>query len=151
MHLDLCERLRLGEWTLSDWRRSYAPGGTLFWLPALKAINQGLWMHGLLLSVVGFEIWTEFADHAPRQLGTLWPDRLVESLADRVARDQAAKPLIRFCDAYSVLQLIPEDRTCGWPCFNVANLNRHPDYLDTWQEHAGREKLFSLHSGSPSR
>ena len=96
MHPDPCVRLRLGEWTLADWRRSYFPGGDAFWLPALAAANRGVWRRGTLLSVAGFVISVQFDDNMlPARLGTLWPDRLVECLADRLVRDDAGRPPIR--------------------------------------------------------
>jgi hypothetical protein len=144
MQLDLCERLRRGNWTLADWRRSYAPGGDVFYIPALKAANQGVWREGALVSVAGFVITTQFTDGpTPSQLGTLWPDRLVETLADRLVRDELGRPLIRYCEGYAVLQLVPEDPTSGWPCFNVANLDSHAEYLHAWVEHSRSEQLLT--------
>ena len=143
MHPDPCVRLRLGEWTLADWRRSYFPGGDVFWLPVLKAGNQGAWQHGTLLSVAGFVITTQFTDCAtPTRLGTLWPGRLVETLGERLARDERERPLVRYSERYAILKLVPQDRAAGWSCFNVANLDRHPDYLDAWTEHARSEQLL---------
>jgi hypothetical protein len=145
---DPCERLRLGEWTLADWRRSYAPGGNVFWLPVLKAGNECAWRDGRLLSVDGFVISAQFDDQpTPGRLGTLWPDRLSETVAGPLARDEAGRPRIRYCEAYAIFKLVPEDVTSGWPCFNVANLDGHPEYLEAWVEHARSEQLFDFRSG----
>ena len=143
MYLDPYERLRLGEWTLADWRRSYWPGGDAFYIPVLKAANEGVWADGALLLVAGFVISTQLDGRAtPIRLGTLWPDRLVETLAEKLARDESGRPRVRYCERYAVLKLVPEDRTSGWPCFNVANLDEHPEYLDAWVEHRQNEHLF---------
>lgn len=98
MHLDPYERLRLGELTLAGWRKSYAPGGDVFYIPVLKAAQQGVWRDGTLLSVVDFVITAQFDDCTmPSRLGTLWPDRMVECLAERLARDDAGRPRFRYC------------------------------------------------------
>ena len=144
MHLDPYQRLHLGEWTLTDWRHSYWPGGDVFYIPVLKAANEGVWTDGALLSVAGFVISAQLNDRPePTPLGTLWPDRLVETMADELARDELGRPRIRYCERYAILKLVPEDRTSGWPCFNVANLEKHPDYLNAWLWHARREQMFN--------
>ena len=145
MHSDPSVRLRLGEWRLADWRASYLPGGDVFYLPALKAANEGSWRDGTLLSVATFVVSVQFDDQTtPGRLGTLWPDRLVETLARRLARDERKRPLVQYCERYAILKLVPEDRDDGWPCFNVANLDRHPAYLDAWMEHRLGEGPFHL-------
>ena len=145
MHPNPCDRLRLGEWTLADWRKSYVAGGDVFYLPVLKAANQGSWRDGTLLSVATFVVSVQFDDQAtPSRLGTLWPGRLVETLGTRLARDERQRPLVQYCEHYAVLKLVPEDRDDGWPCFNVANLDGHPEYLDAWMEYRRRERPFHL-------
>jgi hypothetical protein len=111
----------------------------------LKAANRGSWRDGTVLSVVTFVVSVQFDDQAtPGRLGTLWPDRLVEVLADRILRDGEGRPRIRYSERYLVLKLVPEDPAEGWPCFNVANIDRHPEYLDAWIEHRQTEKPFHL-------
>lgn len=83
----------------------------------------------------------------PSRVGTLWPDRLAETLAGPLARDEIVRPRIRYCEPYGVLKLVPEEMTLGWPCFNVANLARHPEYLDAWVQHSRSEQLFDFRIG----
>ena len=118
--------------SIEELRQTLRAGCQPHFIQSKVAQREGRFEAGVLLGVDGMvaEVKLQGSVHV-RRVGTLWPDRMARVARGNVHRDGAGRPLVRWNRSVNLLQF--HDFEDCWPCFNVVDLEREPEYLEAWE------------------
>ena len=121
--------------TIAKLRETYWPGAQPHWIPVLKVgEREGTYLDGTLAEIDGMIATVRLSDGTNRQLGTLWPDRLIKVAQAEVQRDRSGRPKVGWNRSVNLLRLYDRRPPHGRPYFNVADLDDEPEYLEAWRQ-----------------